>query len=891
MAVLYAARLGLARHRTKGGWRRTLPREFHWARSEGSMLLQRMTTRGSVRIALAAAALLAAARAGAVPPRDGAGEREAAEKAGGERPARSAPQPIPVEQVFRAADELGALLLRAEAAAEVDPAVEAVESMVTSAAKAVDRLRPGLELHRLEAASAREIDRLRQALGREALLLADGQALLEKRSGLLAGASRELQDRLASWKLTGEAAREEGAPEAVLRRVAQAEESLRRYEVRLRGRQELLFGLEGRVSDLRAELARMLASVDHAETVLNRQLFEAESAPLWRALARPDRTGTLGGQGRQALRESARDVTAFVREEPVRLWSHVAVVVALGLGLFALRRPVAAMAAGDPALRGAARMLSRPWSAALLLSLLVVDWLYGPLPPALKDLFGLVFLAPLLRLLPGLLPEIFRRPLYGLAALSALDKLAALAPPRTLLSRVAVLVVTSCAVAGLASGLRPGGWARFLRGGWKTATRVAAVTAFGLLVVSVVANVVGNATLAERLTRATLNSAILGTVVLGVQVVLEGAVAAVLHLPALGRRRIVARHRDLLRRRTVTLLRVGLVASWAWRTAILFGVAAAAEAAGRAVLALRLQVGGLDVSLGNVVAFGVTLVVAVALSRAVRFVLDEGVFAEIDLPRGIPAAVSTTVQYFLIVLGFSWAVLASGMEMSRFSFLVGALGVGIGFGLQNVVNNFVSGLILLYERPIQVGDIVEVGSVAGEVTRIGVRSSTVRTFPGAEVIVPNGTLISADVTNWTLSDRRRRIDLGVGVAYGTPPRQVIDLLLAAVRGRPGVLEGPAAVAPVALLLKFGESSIEFVLRFWTADFDRWQPLASEVLIEVYTALDRAGIEIPLPQRDLHVRSLDPAAARALAAAGTDAAARPDPAVELQRERVAGANPE
>jgi small-conductance mechanosensitive channel len=250
-------------------------------------------------------------------------------------------------------------------------------------------------------------------------------------------------------------------------------------------------------------------------------------------------------------------------------------------------------------------------------------------------------------------------------------------------------------------------------------------------------------------------------------------------------------------------------------------------------------------------------------------VLDEGVFAEVALPRGISAAVSTTLQYAIVVLGFSWAVLASGMEMSRFSVLIGALGVGIGFGLQNVVNNFVSGLILLYERPVQVRDIVEVAGVAGEVTRIGVRSSTVRTFAGAEVIVPNATLISAEVTNWTLSDRRRRIELALGVAYGTEPRRVIDLLRAAVTGRAGVLQEPA---PVALFLRFGESALEFSLRFWTADFDSWQVLASDVMIEVHARLGEAGITIPFPQRDLHVRSLDAGAAEALAEAalGEDA---------------------
>jgi potassium-dependent mechanosensitive channel len=284
------------------------------------------------------------------------------------------------------------------------------------------------------------------------------------------------------------------------------------------------------------------------------------------------------------------------------------------------------------------------------------------------------------------------------------------------------------------------------------------------------------------------------------------------------------------------------------------------------VLGRRLTVGGLDVSLGNVVAFAATLGVAVLVARVLGFVLDEGVFREVVLPRGVPAAVSKTFQYVVLLVGFAWAVLASGMEMSRFSFLLGALGVGIGFGLQNVVNNFVSGLILVYERPVQVGDLVEVGSVSGEVTRIGIRSSTVRTFPGAEVIVPNATLISTEVTNWTLSDRKRRIDIAVGVAYGTDPQQVIDLLLAAVRDRPGVLHSPP---PMALFVRFGESAIEFALRFWTPNIDTAQQLASDVLIELHASLARAGIRIPFPQRDLHIRSVAESAASALGAVKRD----------------------
>ncbi|BDG04728.1 mechanosensitive ion channel domain-containing protein [Anaeromyxobacter oryzae] len=825
-------------------------------------------TTGDLRLALVATALLAAGAArgagtGAVPS-PLAGAREAPEKIDVKPPAVPSPQPIPVEHVFRAADDLAAPLRAAEAAAGPDPAVEEVERRLEEAARASQVLRARLDAQRLGDTSAREIERLRQGLAREDLFLADGQLVLEKRAERVATAERQIEDRLASWQLTAEAARGEQAPPAVLRRVAQVEESLRAAEARLRTEGDRLLGIQGRVSEVRAGLSLVARSVEEADAALQRQLFEVESAPLWRALSGPNRTGALGGQLRQALRENGRDLADFLAEEQERLFLHLAIFVALALGLLALRRPVAAMGAEGAALRGAAQVLSRPWSAALLLSLPLAGGLYPLLPPSLRDLLFLVFLAPLLRVLPGLMPDLFRRPLYGLVALFALDKLASIAPPRTLLARLTLLLVTVGALAGLVRGLRRGGWARFLRAGaWRVATRSAAVGAAALLAVSAVSNVVGNVTLAERLTHATLASATLAAVLLGVDIVLEGALAALLRVPALQRRPLVARHRALLERRIAGLLRAAAVALWAWRTAKGLGVAAAFSGALKAVLGVRLHVGGLDVSLGNVVAFAVTLAVSLALSKAIRFVLDEGVFSELRLPRGIPAAVSTTVQYGLVLLGFSWAVLASGMEMSRFSFLLGALGLGIGFGLQNVVNNFVSGLILLYERPIQVRDIVEVGTIAGEVTRIGVRSSTVRTFTGAEVIVPNATLISDAVTNWTLSDRRRRIDLGVGVAYGTAPQQVIDLLLAVVRGRAGVLDDPA---PVALFLRFGESSMEFALRFWTADFDRWVLLASEVMVEVHASLGRAGIQIPFPQRDLHVRSLAPAAAEALAAA-------------------------
>jgi len=164
--------------------------------------------------------------------------------------------------------------------------------------------------------------------------------------------------------------------------------------------------------------------------------------------------------------------------------------------------------------------------------------------------------------------------------------------------------------------------------------------------------------------------------------------------------------------------------------------------------------------------------------------------------------------------------------------LVSALGLGLGFGLQEVMSNFVSGLILLFERPVQVGDSVEMGDVAGEIRRIGIRSSTVRTAQGAEVIVPNSKLIAERVTNWTLSDRRRRIDLDVGVKGDADAEQIIALVNDIVRRDARVTDVPP---PEVLMIRFGEDSMDFQVRFWTDQRD-WMRLRSDLSIALQRAL-------------------------------------------------------
>jgi small-conductance mechanosensitive channel len=240
------------------------------------------------------------------------------------------------------------------------------------------------------------------------------------------------------------------------------------------------------------------------------------------------------------------------------------------------------------------------------------------------------------------------------------------------------------------------------------------------------------------------------------------------------------------------------------------------------------------------------------IARTVRTLLQDEILGRMSLPRGVANSVSSLTYYALILFGLLVALAAAGFKVSQLAIVVGALSVGIGFGLQNVVNNFVSGLILMFERPIQPGDVVEITGTTGTVREIGMRATTLTTGEGADVVVPNGTLLSEKLVNWTLSDTNRRLDVDVGVAYGSDPKQVLELLKDVAVSTPGVAAQPE---PVVLLTRFGASSLDVGIRAWTTDFANWGVIRSNMAVRVYDALKDAGIEIPFPQQDVHLRSI------------------------------------
>jgi potassium efflux system protein len=265
-----------------------------------------------------------------------------------------------------------------------------------------------------------------------------------------------------------------------------------------------------------------------------------------------------------------------------------------------------------------------------------------------------------------------------------------------------------------------------------------------------------------------------------------------------------------------------------------------------------LSIGSISFSLGDMLSVVFTIWLSFKISQLLRFVLVEDIAPRAKWARGVPEAVATLTQYCIVLAGFMTAVSIAGIDMSKLTIMAGALGVGIGIGLQDVVNNFTSGLILLFEQKIKQADIIQCSGVNGKVANIGMRCSVVRTFDGAEVIVPNGQLVSAQVINWTHSDQERRITIPIGVAYGTDPQLAIDTLVKVAQENSDVLDDPQ---PLAFFVRFGPSSMDFELRAWVNNGEIINEINSRLCLAIYKQFQAAGISIPFPQQDIYLRSM------------------------------------
>jgi potassium-dependent mechanosensitive channel len=652
-------------------------------------------------------------------------------------------------------------------------------------------------------------------------------------------------------------------PGEIVDKAKAAIDSIEQLALEVEERRSELLTLQSRTNEIEGRTAAVLSEIGAARDLRLSNLFVRDNSPIWDPAEEIGSIGSLFSEAWNSFKAQATIMRAYSANRTDRFALHALLFILLTTALYFARARVRPYLKKEPQLEAAAQIFETPVVTALLVAVLFSGWIYPEAPRLLRALMGAAALIPVVILLRRLVDRPLFTILNVLVILFVVDLVREILSGQPLPSRVIFLTEMLFALAFLIwfmwnnrSVEKIEAQHRRIFDTIQSAVPIVLV----LFLMAFAANAIGFVSLGNIIGNGVLGSSYAALIIYTAAQILRSLLIFALRVPPLAKLAIVKNNRVLLREKAFKYISWASVVIWVLVVLNLFSISDAIFGFFRGFFAWSVDIGALNISLGDLAIFAITIWIAVLISRFIRFILEEDVYPRVDIGGGVSYAVSTMLHYAVLVLGLLIAVAALGIDFTKFAIVAGAVGIGVGFGLQTVVNNFVSGLILLFERPVKVGDTVQIGQHVGSLMQIGLRASVLRKIDGSDVVVPNSQLISEEVINWTMSDDRRRIDVPVGVAYGSDPEQVIELLTKVAVGREDVMSEPA---PKTLFLGFGDNALNFELRFWTENTTGWVALRSEVVTAVYRALAEAKIEIPFPQRDLHLRSVDGEAARSL----------------------------
>ncbi len=709
-------------------------------------------------------------------------------------------------------------------------------------------LRTAPDHSRLDELTPRRLDVLAEqwrSLGRR---LAGWDGTVQSRSGDLEVVGSVLDSLLPIWQETRDTAVAHENPEATIERIDVVIALIDSVETELRDVAVVVLALQSNIAESRLTVDDASTAIETAQAGARGRIWQQDSPPIWVAMGEW-RVGSQLDSLQTPWKENLETLQRFSQNNRDAITGHLAFLALLIALMVYLRISRESWVGGGPEVEAAESVIVRPISVSIFLAMIAARLFYPELPAVVNELSAVVLVLSTIPFFPRLLPPKARNPYYAIVGLFVIEQLANSIRDGSPTERAALLGLTSMLTACLVWLVHPRGGASLNASHWWTASLRLARIGIAVLVGAMLANVLGYVALTRLLNGATLAAVLAGVLLPGAVAVISAFAYVVFRTDLTSWVRSIHTNPDFVAGRLAKLLGVG-AALW-WVVIILrnFQLLDLATAWVGIILSAGIERGTISIDVGDVLAFGFTIVAAVYASRLIRFVLQEDVLSRMRLPRGVPGAVNMLVHYAILLVGFTLAIAAAGIDLSRLAILAGAFGVGLGFGLQDIVNNFVSGLILAFERPIQVGDVIQLDLIEGRVAHIGIRSSTVRGWDGADIIIPNAKLISGIVTNRTMMDNLRRVDARVGVSYDENPERVLEVL----RGVPAtVADLDERPEPIARFLGFGDSSMDFELRAWTTNGPEILRISTDLYTAVHKALKEAGINIPFPQRDLHV---------------------------------------
>lgn len=658
----------------------------------------------------------------------------------------------------------------------------------------------------------------------------------------------ELNDLYHIWLETGILVKNADIPNTLKESVQKTKKDARELRGKVKDAESVYLLIKQDVNTILNVISSKRNAIDKAQDNLVKNLLVAEQMVLWKSYA-VQKNDTLSSQKMHHLDEAKENARSFIKSSPGFIYAFVLLFVLVLIFMLYAQKYLKREHVIDQLQKGGSNffILKRPALISLLLSWMVIASGFY-LPVSIRSFILIIMLPPILFAFNGVFGKqkllhlaVFGSYIFFKAIEFFLNK--EVFAIRTLLLIISLLTAYVFWFIIYKSKL----FDQFKKGAWFY--RLVLNINLVLVVVSSVFLVLGNVYLGKMLLAGSIGIVVNGLFIYMAYMIFNSVFHIVLVMPYMLKSKIVQNHSN----RLLNILKklVGLALFYIWFSVSLGSFAIKNQVFNflKEVFTYQFEIGTTSLGLNNLVAFVFAIYISIYVSRIILLVLNEEVFTRSNTDKGVSSTINMLIRYSIISLGFIFALAAAGIELEKISIIIGALGVGIGFGLQNIFNNLFSGIILALERPIKVDDIIQVGELTGVVKNIGFRSSTVRTYDGSDVIVPNGDIISNQMINWTHSDRKRRLKIDLGVSFDADPEEVIAVLKEVTDSHPMVEHDPA---PRPRFLGYGDSTLEFQLLFWISDYDNSFGVGTEITIELHKKLKERGIEIPYPKRDITI---------------------------------------
>ncbi len=660
-----------------------------------------------------------------------------------------------------------------------------------------------------------------------------------------------------TWELTFQNAEQKEVPTQLLINIKTVWDRYKEIETIVIGKNNKYLNLQSQVSgqiDIIDEVIENLTSLRYSEVY---QIFHLRDQPLWKTSFK-NFTNSVKQEREESVSQNIKAIRTYISVKEHTIYLFAIVIALIFIGIRVIKRSLLQQQSAkvDAKLQQAGDIIINDtfWVIAFLMVLSAI-FMFVNTPKLWFDSILLLLLIGAAILVKPTLPERFRNVPYFVIAISLLNVAKTyfwLSPSQ---NRIYILIEIFVFAGILTYLTYPHKITSKLNLSRFGSLLIRSTPVFYIILgIALISNILGYTNLTEICVKIIGQGSELTLIFYAILIITYGIALGFINKHY--RRKVdhSAINRTVLELKVIRAIRFAVLICWLYYFLNMIGLYQPLATTIDGILSVPYKVGSVTFTLGMIFGFIGILTASFLITGLISFLLDgqEVKLNFITLPKGVPAAISLVIRYFILALGFVLALSALGIDLSRFNLLAGALGLGIGFGLQNVVSNFISGIILVFERPILTGDVVEVNNLLGIVSKIGVRSSRISTYDGAEVVVPNNKLISDNLINWTLSNNIRRNEIWIGVSYGSDPNQVLEVLLKVVSENKMVLKNPA---PMALFEKFGESALSFRLLFWVY-FQNSLKSKSDVSIAIYNRFDELGIEIPLPQRVVHFSKND-----------------------------------